>query len=610
MFTILMNLIISTIVTVNCKPIPAGVMDFREGAKRDIECPTNEKDCNVYCMPLRCYNEMVSRDQKKYLESNAPSFVMRHGLHTRIGGYGPMTVHCPLPLSCIGIIKLKATNLPPKSRYPLARSMAILCGDDYLSCHGGRYYFKDAEKAIFRGNAKESIIVFKNVAQVQIEDIDIDRAYASQIPIASKGGFLTLPSQENLNTASIFFMNTVLTDQVDFFQAIARTEHGLSASIFNLGGVVDKVEITCLKEGSCAGSIVLLKQCGGPVTVTCLTGACSFLVIALPLTDDCQDRARRVIDIKVSSAPDHVHSIYVWCPSSKPYYCVRDSDKTEHQKHLISVGIKIFLHLKNLKSHLETDLKGLNAQVPKDRYSVNKDNRRWVLEPQQLSYWGGVSLEAAFGTITVSASGAITGAVAVSAAAGTLGAALTLGFVMPLALPLVIPACVFGGIKFHKYRMQQKEEKEWEFSPGSVIPITAVEDVPMRVSAKQETADIYGINEVDNYFGFDYNVDGFIIEYDYFTGVMLQDQDVRNQVNQQHVNAMNDVFVNVANDQVMVGLVPLCVTLIVSTCVLWVLIFCYGGVCCGFWLNQDDEDIQEKAANCCLPGNEQIEIHF
>eukprot|EP01083_Nonionella_stella_P160978 526731_1 len=107
MFTILMNFIISTIVTVNCKPIPAGVMDFREGAKRDIECPTNEKDCNVYCMPLRCYNEMVFRDQTKYLSSMTS---MR--MKTHAGGIGPMTVHCPLPLSCIGIIKLKPTNLP------------------------------------------------------------------------------------------------------------------------------------------------------------------------------------------------------------------------------------------------------------------------------------------------------------------------------------------------------------------------------------------------------------------------------------------------------------------------------------------------------------------
>eukprot|EP01083_Nonionella_stella_P160977 526730_1 len=114
MFTILMNFIISTIVTVNCKPsIPAGMLDFREGYKRRVECPTNEKDCNVYCMPLRCYNEMVSRDQTKYLESITPPSSVMHGLvRTRIGGYGPMTVHCPLPLSCIGIIKLKPTNLP------------------------------------------------------------------------------------------------------------------------------------------------------------------------------------------------------------------------------------------------------------------------------------------------------------------------------------------------------------------------------------------------------------------------------------------------------------------------------------------------------------------
>eukprot|EP01083_Nonionella_stella_P313876 1128480_1 len=94
--------------------------------------------------------------------------------------------------------------------------MAILCGDDYLSCHGGRYYFKDAKKAIFRGNAKESIIVFKNVAQVQIEDIGSDRA--AQKP--SRVGIRTFPSQTNLNTASIFRMNTVLTDQVRGFKAI------------------------------------------------------------------------------------------------------------------------------------------------------------------------------------------------------------------------------------------------------------------------------------------------------------------------------------------------------------------------------------------------------
>eukprot|EP01083_Nonionella_stella_P138061 420105_1 len=218
-------------------------------------------------------------------------------------------------------------------------------------------------------------------------------------------------------------MNTVLTDQVRGFEAIARTEHGLSASIFNLGGLLldpdpeqdseeefivkNTVEITCLKEGSCAGSIVILKQCGVEVTVKCSNGACPFLVIALPLTDDCKTRPQRKIrviggDDDVSPAPDHP-PIYVWCPSEskKPYPCVHDSGKLKR--------VEICESLEKLKDSLESDLKELNKHVPPERYSVKADNMRWVLESKQLSYWGGVSLEAAFGTITVAASGAITG---------------------------------------------------------------------------------------------------------------------------------------------------------------------------------------------------------
>eukprot|EP01084_Bolivina_argentea_P101711 182308_1 len=399
---------------------------------------------------------------------------------------GQLHVDCERSLSCIGNIRIDAggTTGILGTRVEKNIESYINCGVEDDACIGGLYQFHGMKHGTIIGNVRESIITFKDVNRAEI-----------------------LINSEDNQKEMMFFRNNVLFENVHFIDIHALAPHSMTGSVINLGGIVashtDTTDIPinfyCYGQGSCSGSIILLKKCGNAVHIHCgnynssgiatpQSTACDHLVIAVRLHPSCTDESDRSIVIHHSDAPPPAgttpSTIYVLCEESPDrilyfHHCVTVRDDTQ-----TIVNVQVAKTMPDLMQKITQDLENLQKKWDTKK-SIITNNLKYLLKQDGYHYYGGVALEAAMGTVFMN--GATMGVEATIKHKGDLvkmGIALVGGFSLAATLPLAIPFAVYLGLKggsmAHKMYKTRALQKKWGMGKGG-----------LDMSAKQRLDNIY-----------------------------------------------------------------------------------------------------------------------
>eukprot|EP01083_Nonionella_stella_P255495 876877_1 len=529
-------------------------VEFEKIDLRSHPCK-DSSGCEYICHTLRCKNELFEAATKpKAHKSEAASALVTDIEIEDTSDKSSIDVRCQDPLSCVGSIKINGKYMVTPSGFKLYKyhgyDASIKCGTgDTQSCTGGIYQFLVVGQAIFSGNAQESIITFKKVetATVYVEGTDEKQ----------------------------FFNNLILNEDVHFFHLDASAPHSASGTVVNLHGVsrVREIDptarppisrdssrstITCAKQGSCAGMVVIAPKIGGDITIECGCGACERMVVMLT-----QDSSRSV---ELPSFRD-----------------VRIALTNQ------------FNSEKALKDAIEKDLKELEESWDGTKTGVS-NNAAWLLEENHLGHWGGVSLEAAYGgwlgvpttvaqwTLSIAKHMKRGSAEAFATTLGQMVTLTTFSTAFPVLAPLVIIGAIFTGFKVLKWHIERKKRQKWELAVhrardevGSFYDADADED-------EEEDAEENAIYA--KYLSYDYAADGSVVLYDLFSGQKYDPEAMRlqsdDEVRDLSEDIVSDQYWNKPRDFVRIqhsgSGSPLLIGGIVgaSTIVVIMLVFCLG----------------------------------
>eukprot|EP01083_Nonionella_stella_P015118 42312_1 len=596
-------------------------VEFEKIDLRSHPCK-DSSGCEYICHTLRCKNELFEADTKpKAHKSEAASALVTDIEIEDTSDKSSIDVRCQDPLSCVGSIKINGKYMVTPSGFKLYKyhgyDASIKCGTgDTQSCTGGIYQFLVVGQAIFSGNAQESIITFKKVetATVYVEGTDEKQ----------------------------FFNNLILNEDVHFFHLDASAPHSASGTVVNLHGVkrlreIDptardpisrdssRSTITCAKQGSCAGMVVIAPKIGGDITIECGCGACERMVVMLT-----QDSSRSVelpsfrdVRIAVCNNPErriNTPKIFILCegePSIKlktgekdpagRAICVFEGvsvhplkEQTRHRlAHKTTRGrdalTNQFNSEKALKDAIEKDLKELEESWDGTKTGVS-NNAAWLLEENHLGHWGGVSLEAAYGgwlgvpttvaqwTLSIAKHMKRGSAEAFATTLGQMVTLTTFSTAFPVLAPLVIIGAIFTGFKVLKWHIERKKRQKWELAVhrardevGSFYDADADED-------EEEDAEENAIYA--KYLSYDYAADGSVVLYDLFSGQKYDPEAMRlqsdDEVRDLSEDIVSDQYWNKPRDFVRIqhsgSGSPLLIGGIVgaSTIVVIMLVFCLG----------------------------------
>eukprot|EP01084_Bolivina_argentea_P071304 129662_1 len=526
--------------------------------ERKTHC--TEEICQIICLPAQCGNERIKTKK---------SVVTKDWVDKQ-----QIEVICRNKYSCGGRIVIDGQNTLAGGKYEVL-SGTIRCDENPKeSCYGGHYVFHEMVIGVMSGDTRESDILFRKV--------DLGAIQVKKGP--------NEPEEQ-------FFMNKVWTDDVMKAFIRADADWSIIGSYFDLTGLAgpyDKLttEILCLGTGSCAGSIFVLRKCGGTTKIICGPRACKYMTLIVldnvnsKATKSCTPsdnptRASPAITITTQKDPTNSKRtqrgpvIFVVCPKRYHRFCATQDKAT-------STGPDVAFDLhetsqKWMKAAAEV-LASLNSKLQKLKETpeilaeIDKKPNDWIREPSNREYFAGVMFEAALGTVTVGAAGGFAAAGIVAAIAGTAFAAGVGAVAWPLLIPGVI---IVGAIGYRSY-VKRKRKKRYAM-PSDMQAFASHQEIYDNMyddMLDREAQNQYVMGEIE--YIMHNPTDKYNFKYDLLTGEIWNQNENKESVNYVRHNDYgngNNVYYG-SHENMVLGVM---ISLILVACCGLVLLFSFIG---------------------------------